>query len=173
MKQLSWLLQLILSNSQKNPSSRNALNVTWEWREHTFLAVNSSNENILFTASKGSWSKTVWRIISVKVSEHLLDTIFSPFRGQAGGDTPRRKKSARQFSSSSLKPLHFFWSVPLLLLAYNLDQKVLSMLELYYLNTGFGISPLTHFFHIFAWTCGAYVLPSIIIYRVVFLTGPP
>ena len=34
---------------------------------------------ILFTASKGSWSKTVWRIISAKVCEHLLNTIFSPY----------------------------------------------------------------------------------------------
>ena len=42
----------------------------WQWIVRT---------KILFTASKGSWSKTVWRIISAKVCEHLLDIIFSPY----------------------------------------------------------------------------------------------
>ena len=63
------------------------------------------------------------------------------FRGQAGGDTPRPAEEICQTVFVQLPiPLHFFYSVLLLLLAYNLDQKVLLMLEL-------ETSTLTSVFH--------------------------
>ena len=156
MKQLSCPKQLILSSSQKNPSARNALNVTWEWRKHTFLEVNSSNENIVY------WSKTVWRIISVKVCEHLLNTIFSPcewiFPGSSwwGYPSPGGRNLPNSFCTVAYtSTLLLFGSS--FALGLQFGSKGAFNVRIKNLNTDFGVSPLTHFFHIFAWTCCAYM----------------
>ena len=132
----------------------------WQWIVRT---------KILFTDEKESWSKTVWQIPSVKICEHLLNTIFSPcewiFPGSSwwGYPSPSGRNLPNSFCTVAYtSTLLLFGSS--FALGLQFGSKGAFNVRIKNLNTDFGVSPLTHFFHIFAWTCGAYVLPSVVIY---------